>query len=169
MATGSVSVADGATPSYYLVNTYTGAASRLAVALVDSGDQRAIASPTLLAQIGAQQVFTRSVVGVDGTPTTAGVYEVDWAIPGVGYVAALVPGREPIYTIGMDVSALGVQGLIGRNLLQTGSFVYAGAAGTYTLTLGVALPPLARPAAARVLPWVGLAGLGVAAFAAFAA
>ncbi len=154
MFTGSTSVSGGATPQYRVVNPATGARSSSAVALVDSGDQRAIASPTLIAKTGAPQVSVKPVVGVDGIPTTAPQYLVDWDLGPAGYVKAQEPGRAPIYTLGMDVSALGVQGLVGRNLLQTGTFVYAG--NVYALQLGSVRPP-AAPAPARA--WVAFAGL----------
>ncbi len=166
MATGTVSTAYGATPQYSVVNPATGARSSRAVALVDSGDQRAIASPTLLAQTGAPQVSTKPVVGVDGAPTTAPQYLVDWDLGRYGYVHAIAQDGSLIYTLGMDTSALGVQGLIGRNLLQTGQFSYDGPAGTFSLALGSAPPPRT---AAPVSSWAmfgllfGLGALAVGA------
>ncbi len=160
MLTGRVSVANGATPTYSLVNPYTGIRSGSAVALVDSGDQRAIASPTLVAQTGAPQVSVEPVVGVDGRPTTAGLYLVDWDLGQAGYVHAVTPGRKPIYTLAMDTTALGVQGLIGRNLLQTGDFRYQGSIGQYTISLGVYLPPQVGVPARVWAPFLVLFGAG---------
>jgi hypothetical protein len=168
--TGPATSANGATPTFRLVNPYTGAMAQ-GVALVDSGDQRALCSPTLLAQIGAQQVSTEQVVGVDGQLDTAGVYLVDWYVPGAGYVSAAQPGRAPIYTLGYaGVTSLGVDALLGRNLLATGEFHYMGSQGTYSLAIGEPVPQSALSAAPlRVwLPFVGLLGLAGVAAGAFA-
>lgn len=156
--TGSVSVYSGATPIATIANPYTGARAS-GVVLVDTGDQRAIISPALLSQVGAAQVGTKPVIGVDGQPTTAGLYAVDWDLGAGGVVTAFAPGRQPIYTLGMDVSALGVDGLLGRNLLAGGEFHYLGAQGKYLLAIGVPAPAQAG-GWTLVLPFLGLFGAG---------
>lgn len=166
MATGTVSVSGGATPQYRLVNQVTGARSTASVALVDTGDQSAIASPALIAQTGAPQVAVKPVVGVDGTPQTAPQYLVDWDLGKFGYVPASAPGARPIYTLGMDISALGVSALIGRNILQTGYFGYNGAGDQYTLQVGTAPPPAKSAPASSWLAFGVIFGLGAIAIGA---
>ena len=151
MLVGPASISAGARAQVRLIDP-TGGGAAVGTALIDSGDQRALADPSLIAETKAQPIGTEQVVGFDGQPVQAGIYLLDWDL-GAGGIARAVK------TDAIDLSSLGASLLLGRNVLAQGVFTYAGSGSQYALSLGTQILP---PVPGRKVALAGI-GLGLAA------
>lgn len=133
------------------------------IALVDSGAELSVVSPKLTQNIGSKQIGQDILQGVGSPPITDYLYRVDLDIGKYGYVTDAV-------MIGQDLSSIGVNALIGRNILNQGFFYYDGANGTFDMLVGkavqVAPTPTTGPQGALTYAAIGamLLGAGVAAW-----
>lgn len=103
-------------------------------ALVDTGAGRTVVARAVLEQLGLMPVgdVTLHTATTEGTPVIATVYAVELSLAGetLGPVAAEqeVVGAE-------DLSGLGVDALLGRDILSRGLLVYNGLRRQFTLVV----------------------------------
>ena len=99
--------------------------------IVDTGASGTVVDEKVLKSLaltptGTTQILTPST---KGTPVTCPTYDVLLAVDHAKY--PLVLGTVPV--VGGDFSGQGIEGLIGRDVLQECLLVYDGVAGTFAL------------------------------------
>lgn len=123
---------------------------------VDTGDDIVIANPHVIQSAGATATGQMQVEGIDGRPLAVPIYTLDVDLGPMGYV-------QGVTVLGLDISALGYQGLIGDNLLDHGVLVRDGPGKAWSFTAAGYRPsPPPYPIA------LAIAGVGIAAVAAAA-
>ncbi len=134
-----------------IINPTTGAIN--GTARIDSGADITVISPNIASAIGATAFGTIEVVGVTGDATNENAYQVDIDLGNSGYVSGITVIADP------DMASLGVDVLIGVDVLDTGYFEYDGQTGTFTLQAGLPQAPVSGIPSWWL--WLGI-GLGVA-------
>jgi hypothetical protein len=104
------------------------AAPILITALVDTGAQMTVLSPTVIAQLGVKPVGAVPMI----TPTTAGPVQCDEFHVNVYFSPTVVV--ENVLAAQAPLIGHGFQCLIGRDVLQKGVLVYSGNRNQFTLT-----------------------------------
>ena len=135
-----------------IINPITGATIN-GTARIDSGADITVISPDIASAIGATEFGTIEVVGVTGDATDENAYQVDLDLGDSGYVSGLTVIADA------DMSSLGVDVLIGVDVLDTGYFEYDGQSDTFTLQVGLPQAPVSGIPSWWL--WLGI-GLGVA-------
>ena len=105
-----------------------------ALVRVDTGDDITIVSPSVLASAGAVPTSHSSVEGIDGTAIRVPTYHVLLDL-GQGQLLG------PLEVLGLDMSPLGVDGLLGDNALDEGVLVRDGPTRTWSFAPVVSSPP----------------------------
>lgn len=105
---------------------------------VDTGDDIALMSPSLLQTIGAVPVSSTEVEGIDGKPLSVQKYQVDIDLGGDGYLVN-------VEVLGLGLASLGYAGLFGDNELDQGILIRNGPARTWTFTASGPIAPPANP------------------------
>ena len=148
MYSGTATRSAGARVPVRIVNPNTGRGV-VTVALVDTGDQRALVDPSVLAGLGATPVGSGAVAGVGSGPAIgAGKYVLDWDCGAAGYVRG-------VKTDAVSLAGIGVGALLGRNVPSGGFLLYDFASQRFDLSVG--------GAAAASVPrsgWVGPVAVG---------
>ena len=129
------------------------------MALVDSGDQRALVDPSVLSALGATTVGSGAVDGVGSGTIDAGTYVLDWDCGAAGYVRG-------VKTDAVSLAGIGVGALLGRNVPSGGFFLYDFSLGMFDLSVGGAASA-ALPGRGWVAP-VTVMGLAATVLALFA-
>jgi len=122
---------------------------------VDTGDDIAIADPSLIASTGAQPTDQTEVQGIDGQPVQVPLYHLDIDLGAGSYISDME-------VMGLNISALGYAGLFGDNLLDHGILVRDGPAQTWSFT-GISTPVANPFPTALTIAGVGLAAIVAAA------
>ncbi len=150
---------------YKVAAALTGAAAELTVSVVnpvngltingtariDTGADITVISPNIASAIGATSTGTIQVVGVTGDATDEDSYQLDVDLGSSGYVSGDTVISDN------DMSSLGVDVLIGIDVLSTGYFEYDGQTGTFSLQVGLPQAPVSG-----VPSWMIWAGIGLA-------
>lgn len=137
--------------------------STYARGLIDTGDERAIIDPSIVQRLGLTPTGYTQVVDVSGSLVAAPTYDVALDFGSAGSLAS-------VHVIGMEVRHLGVDALIGVNVLQYGILVYNGLLGEFQLTIGGGQPAISTQRRDVVLllggtmAAIGLIGLALHAY-----
>jgi|GEM_PF-5373139 len=116
------------------------------LARVDTGADQTLVDTKVIQQLPVSPIGDVPIEGVFGSPEDEREYTVNLLLgPNGSY------GSVPLVRVlATDLTPLGLQALIGVDVLQTGVFGYDGLAGTFSLAVGV--PAATRPA--RAFWWV---------------
>jgi predicted aspartyl protease len=124
-------------------------------ARIDSGADISVISTNIASAINSSSISTIQVVGVTGSATSEEAYQVDIDLGSSGYVSGVTVISDS------NMAGLGVDMLIGVDILQTGYFEYDGQSGSFTLDVGLPQAPVSGISPAWLWAGVGLAVVGV--------
>ena len=101
--------------------------------LLDTGASGTCVDPGLVAPLGLTptgnvQMQTPSTAG---TPVTCSLFDISMYIPGTGQTAGFMIEAIPVIEAGLR--AQGIDGLLGRDVLDRCTFICNGSAGMFTL------------------------------------
>lgn len=99
--------------------------------IIDTGASCTVIEESVLQSLGLTPTGTTQILtpSTQGTPMSCPIYDVLLGVHHAKY--SLMLGTVPV--VASDFRGQGIQGLIGRDVLQECLFVYDGAAGTFTL------------------------------------
>jgi hypothetical protein len=127
---------------------------------IDTGADLALLDPRLATAIGAPDFGSGRVEGIDGTPLTDPLYQIDLDLSASGFI-------PEVTWIGQPLSAqFGFDALLGCNVLDEGVLVRDGPGGSFSfiVTAYPAPPPAQLPVVTVLAVGAMLIGLGLVAW-----
>jgi hypothetical protein len=97
------------------------------ILIVDTGAGMTAIDESVLTQLGISSVMDRRVFTPMGSAIQS-IYPCSLEFPDSN-----LPAVRSLYVLGSDLSNQGIMGLLGRDVLEQGLFIYNGASGGWTL------------------------------------
>lgn len=107
-----------------------------ATVLIDTGASHSVVMEGLLDPLGLKPVSATSINTASSTSVPCAVYAVRMTLPSNDYL-----DKSVIAAPSAGLVAQNIQGLIGRDVLSDGIFIYQGAHDSFTLSLNGTLGP----------------------------